>query len=45
MVERTFAGITPCRRLGKDYEVLTESSETTISIAMTHFMLRRLAGT
>ena len=42
-VERTFAWLTQCRRLGKDYEVLPASSEAMIYIAMTRIMLRRLA--
>ena len=44
MVERTFAWITQCRRLGKDYEVLPRSSEAMIYIAMTRLMVRRLAA-
>ncbi|GHO72248.1 hypothetical protein KSD_58070 [Ktedonobacter sp. SOSP1-85] len=43
VVERTFAWITQCRRLGKDYETLTESSEAMIYLAMTRLMIRRLA--
>src|SRR5437660_9804102 len=43
-VERTFAWITQCRRLGKDYEVLPQSSEALIYIAMTRLMVRRLAA-
>jgi putative transposase len=43
VVERTFAWLTQCRRLGKDYEGLVASSEAMIYIAMTRLMLRRLA--
>jgi putative transposase len=44
VVERTLAWLTQCRRLGKDYEGLTSSSEAMIYIAMTRVMLRRLAA-
>lgn len=44
VVERTFAWLTQCRRLGKDYEVLPASSEAMIYIAMTRLMIRRLAS-
>ncbi len=43
VVERTFAWLTQCRRLSKDYERLSASSEAMIYIAMTRLMLRRLA--
>jgi putative transposase len=43
VVERTFAWITQCRRLGKDYETLPQSSEAMIYIAMIRLMIRRLA--
>ncbi len=42
VVERTFAWLSFHRRLSKDYEVLTDTSETMIYIAMTRLMLRRL---
>jgi putative transposase len=43
VVERTFAWLTQCRRLSKDYEVLPASSEAMIYLAMTRLMIRRLA--
>ncbi len=43
VVERTFAWLTQCRRLAKDYETLPESSEALIYLAMTRLMIRRLA--
>lgn len=43
VVERTFAWLGRNRRLSKDYERLTETSETMAYIAMIHLMLRRLA--
>jgi putative transposase len=43
VVERTFAWLTQCRRLSKDYEVLSATSEALIYLAMTRVMLRRLA--
>ena len=43
VVERTFAWLTDCRRLTKDYEVYAETSEALIYLAMIHLMLRRLA--
>jgi putative transposase len=42
-VERTFAWIGRYRRMSKDYEYLTESSEAMIYLAMTRLMLKRLA--
>ena len=43
IVERTFGWFNWCRRLSKDYEVLPETSEAMIQIAMIRIMLRRLA--
>jgi putative transposase len=42
IVERTFAWLNNHRRLSKDYERFTKTSETMIQIAMTRVMLRRL---
>ena len=42
VVERTFGWFGRYRRLSKDYEFLTETSETMIHIAMIQLMLRRL---
>ena len=44
VVERTFGWLNQYRRLSKDYEVLSETSEAMIYIAMTRLMLRRLAA-
>lgn len=43
VVERTFAWCDAHRRLSKDYEGLTDSSEAIIYIAMIRLLLRRLA--
>ena len=42
IVERTFGWFNRWRRLSKDYEYLTETSETTIRVVMIHLMTRRL---
>jgi putative transposase len=43
VVERTFAWLYKYRRLSKDYEETTQSSEAWIRLAMIHVMVRRLA--
>jgi len=43
VVERTFGWLMGCRRLVRDYELLPESSETLIYLAMIRIMVRRLA--
>jgi putative transposase len=43
IVERTFAWLVRFRRLSKDYEFLTETSEAMIQVAMIDLMVRRLA--
>ena len=42
IVERTFAWLGRYRRLSKDYETLTASSEAVLYLAMIHLMIRRL---
>ena len=43
IVERTFAWLGRYRRLSKDYETLTECSESMIFITMTNLMIHRLS--
>ena len=43
VVERTFSWIDQNRRMSKDYERLTATSESFIYVAMTRVMVRRLA--
>jgi putative transposase len=43
IVERTLAWLSRYRRLSKDYEERSASSEAWIRLAMIHLMLRRLA--
>jgi transposase len=40
---RTFGWLNRSRRLSKDFEVLCETSEAWVRIAMIHIMVRRLA--
>jgi putative transposase len=44
VVERTFAWLSKNRRLGRDYERLTESAECFIYMAMSRLLLKRLAA-
>ena len=44
VVERTFGWLGRFRRLSKDYEYLTRSSEEMIRTAMIYLMVRRLAA-
>ena len=43
VVERTFSWLGRYRRLSKDYETLTESSEAMVRIAMINLMVHRLS--
>ncbi len=45
VVERTFAWLNANRRLSKDYEGLTTTSESLIYLAMIRIMVRRLGRT
>ena len=45
IVERTFGWFGRYRRLSKDYEALTDSSESMIYLAMIHLLVRRLRPT
>src|SRR5829696_272942 len=42
VVERTLGWISRCRRMSKDYEALTDTSEAYVYLAMIHLMLKRL---
>ncbi|MEI7980343.1 MAG: transposase, partial [Bacteroidota bacterium] len=42
VVERTFAWFESYRRLSKDYDYLTDASETMIQLAMIRLMLNRI---
>jgi transposase len=44
VVERTFAWMGRYRRMSKDYEYLTRSSESMVQLTMIRLMVRRLAG-
>ncbi len=44
IVERTFGWLGRYRRLSKDYEVFTQTSEAMIRLAMIRLMVKRLAG-
>ena len=43
MIERTFGWLCRWRRLAKDYEYLTTTSENTIYLAMSLILARRIA--
>jgi putative transposase len=43
VVEGTFGWLMACRRVLRDYELLPETSETLIYLAMSRIMVRRLA--
>jgi putative transposase len=44
VVERTIAWLSRSRRLSKDYEKRTDTSEAMVKISMIHLMLKRLAS-
>ncbi len=43
LVERTFGWFNWCRRLSKDYEILPETTEAFVYVAMIRLMLKQLA--
>jgi putative transposase len=43
IVERTFGWLYKYRRLSKDYEYLTATSEAMLFVAMIHIVVRRIA--
>lgn len=43
LVERTFERVNWCRRLSKDYEILPQTTEAFIYVAMIRLMLKQLA--
>jgi transposase len=43
VVERSSGWFNWCRRLSKDYEILPQTHETFVQMAMIRLMLRRLA--
>ena len=45
IVERTFAWLGKCRRLSKDYELMTKSSLSMLYLGMIRVVLRRIAKT
>lgn len=43
IVERTFAWFGKCRRLSKDYELITKSSLSMLYLAMSRLLVKRIA--
>ena len=43
IVERTFAWVGKCRRLSKDYELISDTSVNMIYLGMTRIMSRRMS--